>query len=59
MIRGKKFTKREFTNLQQRDKIKNRFANQNNITLIRVPYFVDNIKEFIVQSSSILKEILG
>lgn len=48
-IKGTRRIAEMFEKIQERDRIKNAYAAENNIRLIRIPYFVDNINEYLVQ----------
>ncbi len=49
-MNGKKINGKDFASIQQRDKIKNDYCKNKNITLIRIPYTeLKNIKEILTQ----------
>lgn len=49
--------KDELDMVKKRDSIKNKYCRDNNIILIRIPYYSDNVKEFGVRALKILEKI--
>ena len=49
--------KDELDIVKKRDSIKNKYCRDNNIILIRIPYYSDDVKEFGVRALKILEKI--